>query len=79
MRYVPNRECDGMYRAGTGFQGGGEMIAEEMMCASDPVGGRDACSGDSGGPLLARLPPRRDDDDDDGETRRGGGAPPPGS
>ena len=60
VRYVPNRECDDMYRAGTGWYGT-EMISEEMLCASDPIGGRDACSGDSGGPLVARLPLIRDD------------------
>ncbi|WOX21664.1 serine protease [Streptomyces solicathayae] len=31
----------------------GEYLAAVMLCAGDPLGGKDACQGDSGGPLVA--------------------------
>ena len=33
----------------------GIFVSSDMLCAGLPQGGRDACLGDSGGPLLARV------------------------
>ena len=52
VTYVDGQECNRDY-------GGG--ISEEMMCAEAP--GKDACYGDSGGPLL--LAPTDDAEDDE--------------
>lgn len=49
--FVPDDLCGKLYDA----EGYG-LIASEMMCAGDTVGGgRDGCQGDSGGPLLRRA------------------------
>ncbi|KAL7547129.1 hypothetical protein ACHAWF_010451, partial [Thalassiosira exigua] len=37
---------------------GGKLVEDDMLCAWDPNEGRDACSGDSGGPLTADVPVR---------------------
>jgi trypsin len=33
----------------------GEFVAETMVCAGEPTGGKDTCFGDSGGPLMAPI------------------------
>jgi len=43
----PHSQCAGSYRALTGLE-----IGQEVLCAGEPRGGRDACSGDSGGALI---------------------------
>jgi secreted trypsin-like serine protease len=49
--FVPDGLCGELYGAA-----GYALIASDMMCAGDTVGGgRDACQGDSGGPLLRRT------------------------
>ncbi|WP_369213580.1 S1 family peptidase [Streptomyces flavofungini] len=32
----------------------GKYVAATMLCAGEPMGGKDACQGDSGGPLVAQ-------------------------
>jgi len=64
LHYLRNDECNIMYRSAplsalsmTKVDSNNRIITDDMMCAMDAVEGQDACSGDSGHPLLAMLPP----------------------
>ncbi|PCG82898.1 serine protease [Streptomyces sp. WZ.A104] len=50
VHVLPDRDCARAYPGGRE----GTYDASAMLCAGEPVGGRDACQGDSGGPLVAR-------------------------
>ncbi|WP_137992867.1 S1 family serine peptidase [Streptomyces vilmorinianum] len=49
VQVLPDAACERAYPGGFGAA----YRAETMLCAGDPLGGRDACQGDSGGPLVA--------------------------
>lgn len=64
LHYLTNDECNIMYLSAplsalsmTEVDSNNRIITDDMMCAMDAVEGQDACSGDSGNPLLAMLPP----------------------
>ncbi|MEW2060215.1 serine protease [Streptomyces sp. NPDC007002] len=50
VQVLPDTDCARAYPGGRE----GTYKASAMLCAGEPVGGRDACQGDSGGPLVAR-------------------------
>ncbi|MFE3432054.1 trypsin-like serine protease [Streptomyces sp. YPW6] len=50
VQVLPDADCARAYPGGRE----GTYRASAMLCAGEPVGGRDACQGDSGGPLVAR-------------------------
>ncbi|WP_435296411.1 S1 family peptidase [Streptomyces sp. YPW6] len=50
VQVLPDADCARAYPGGRE----GTYKASAMLCAGEPVGGRDACQGDSGGPLVAR-------------------------
>uniref|UniRef100_A0A8C7YVM1 Peptidase S1 domain-containing protein n=1 Tax=Oryzias sinensis TaxID=183150 RepID=A0A8C7YVM1_9TELE len=43
---VPQRDCRKTY----------PWLTDDMLCAGSPAGGKDACKGDYGGPLVCRTP-----------------------
>uniref|UniRef100_A0A3P9L8N9 Peptidase S1 domain-containing protein n=1 Tax=Oryzias latipes TaxID=8090 RepID=A0A3P9L8N9_ORYLA len=43
---VPQRDCRQTY----------PWLTDDMLCAGSPAGGKDACKGDYGGPLVCRTP-----------------------
>jgi secreted trypsin-like serine protease len=47
MPYISGASCQDYYPDGD--------VLEDMFCAGDKDGGRDACSGDSGGPLIKQV------------------------
>jgi hypothetical protein len=47
MPYISGTSCQEYYPDGD--------VLEDMFCAGDEDGGRDACSGDSGGPLIKQV------------------------
>jgi hypothetical protein len=47
MPYISGASCQDYYPAGD--------VLEDMFCAGEEDGGRDACSGDSGGPLIKQV------------------------
>ncbi len=64
VHYLKNDECNTMYGSApknalsrTKSGSNNRIITDDMMCALDAEEGQDACSGDSGNPLLALLPP----------------------
>ncbi|MFG2554654.1 serine protease [Streptomyces sp. NPDC048581] len=50
VHVLPDALCGKAYPGG----GEGRYLADSMVCAGEPLGGRDACQGDSGGPLVAQ-------------------------
>lgn len=50
VHVLPDALCTKAYPGG----GEGRYLADSMVCAGEPLGGRDACQGDSGGPLVAQ-------------------------
>ncbi|MGW6907365.1 serine protease [Streptomyces sp. NPDC054940] len=50
VHVLPDALCRKAYPGG----GEGRYLADSMVCAGEPLGGRDACQGDSGGPLVAQ-------------------------
>lgn len=50
LKIFSNQRCQNTYRMGT--KGLPRGIIDSMVCAGDLQGGKDTCSGDSGGPLL---------------------------
>ncbi|XP_028254680.1 tryptase-2-like [Parambassis ranga] len=43
---IPQADCASVYRE----------LTSDMLCAGDMAGGKDACEGDDGGPLVCRTP-----------------------
>jgi secreted trypsin-like serine protease len=60
VHYLSNEECNLLYSKAPPkalpTKKEGNLITNDMLCANDTKEKQDACSGDSGGPLLARLP-----------------------
>jgi hypothetical protein len=52
--YVTNEECNGLDSYGGYYFPG--IITNAMLCAGFPQGEKDACYGDSGGPIVRRIP-----------------------
>ncbi|XP_063221117.1 serine protease snake-like [Bacillus rossius redtenbacheri] len=50
VRSVDRQTCDGLHRGNPLLRSG---VQDTMICAFDPQGRKDTCSGDSGGPLQA--------------------------
>lgn len=60
VHYLSSEKCNEMYLKAPPHalanKEEGNIITNDMLCASDNEEKQDACSGDSGGPLLAKLP-----------------------
>ena len=60
VHYLPNEECNKMYlkapSTAVANKEEGIVVTKDMLCANNIKEKQDACSGDSGGPLLAKLP-----------------------
>ena len=60
VHYLSNEQCNEMYLKAPPHalanKEKGKVITNDMLCANDNEEKQDACSGDSGGPLLAKLP-----------------------
>lgn len=60
VHYISNKQCNAKYLKAppntVSSKMHNEIITEMMMCAVDTEEKQDACSGDSGGSLLAQLP-----------------------
>ncbi|MGW0822357.1 S1 family serine peptidase [Streptomyces sp. NPDC002845] len=50
VRVLPDAVCEEAYPGNVD----GMYLADSMVCAGEPAGGRDACQADSGGPLVAQ-------------------------
>ena len=59
LDYLPNEECNEMYLkappTAVASKEEGVVVTNDMLCANNVKERQDACSGDSGGPLLAKL------------------------
>jgi secreted trypsin-like serine protease len=60
VHYLSNEGCNSLYSKAPPkalpTMKEGDLITNDMLCANDTKEKQDACSGDSGGPLLAKLP-----------------------
>ena len=60
VHYLLNAKCNEMYLKAPPStlpsKNRGMAVTDDMLCANDVEEKQDACSGDSGGPLLAKLP-----------------------